>query len=69
LKDTIEGQGGTNQEAEKGNKNERNTEVGNTNSVMLVHYKGCGKRNPIVVMDVQIIDILSSVYLLERISK
>jgi hypothetical protein len=67
LKATIEGPGRMTQEAEQGNKNEWNTEEGNTNFIMQVHYKGCGKRIPIVVMDVQISDVLSSVYLLERI--
>ena len=44
LKDTIEGPGRTMKEAEKGSKNEQNTEEGNKNFIMLVHYKGCGKK-------------------------
>jgi hypothetical protein len=66
LKATIEGPGRKMQEAEKGKKNERNTEEGNTNFILLVYYKGCGKKNPIFVIDVQISDVLSSICLLER---
>jgi len=54
------------QKDEEGNKNERNTEKGNI--IMLLHYKGRSKKIPIVVMDVQISDVLSSVYRLERIN-
>jgi hypothetical protein len=57
----IEGPGRRMQEAEEGNKNERNTAEGNMYFILLVHYKACGKTISIVVIVVKISDVLSSI--------